>query len=95
MTPSINRFIALYDGLAYWFMMKDQYLYQVTTEREFYEYNGNPDVPEKFRYTPTQTGFVSLRGLMGKRRYFMTHPVNKEGLERKGVELLKQMYNEI
>lgn len=94
-TPSINRFVALYDGLAYWFVMKDHYLYQVTTEQEFYRYNGDSSVPDKLRYTPTQTGFVSLRGLMAKRRYFVTHPVNKEGMERTGVELVRQKYNEM
>ena len=94
-TPSVNRFVVLYDGLAYWFKMKDQYLYQVTTEREFYEYNGDSEVPEKFRYSPTQTGFVSLRGLMSKRRYYVTHPVNADGREREGVELIRQKYNEM
>ena len=94
-TPSVNRFVALYEGLAYWFIMKDQYLYQVTTEREFYEYNGDPDLPNKLRYTPTQTGFLSLRGLMGKRRYFVTHPIAKDGTERKGVDLVREKYAEM
>ncbi|MGN0089591.1 MAG: hypothetical protein ACI36Z_01360 [Alloprevotella sp.] len=94
-TPSINRFVALHEGLAYWFKTKDQYLYKVSTEREFYEYNGDSEVPDKLRYTPTQTGFVSLRGLMAKRRYYVTHPVNAEGKERTGVELVKQKYHEM
>lgn len=93
-TPNFTRFVALFDGLAYWFMMKDQYLFQVTTEREFFEYIGSEDIPDKMRYTPTNTGFVSQKGLRNKRRYFMTHPVNKEGNERKGVDLIRQAYGE-
>ena len=89
-----NRFVALYEGMAYWFMMKDQYLFQVTTEREFFEYIGSEETPDKLRYTPTNTGFLSLKGLLGKRRYFVTHPINKEGNERKGVDLIRQAYGE-
>lgn len=93
-TPHLSRFVALHEGLAYWFMMKDQYLFLVTTEREFFEYIGNPDTPEKLRYTPTNTGFVSLKGLLTKRRYFVTHPLNKEGQERKGVDLIRKVFGE-
>ena len=93
-TPNFTRFVALYDGLAYWFMMKDQYLFQVTTEREFFEYIGSEETPDKMRYTPTNTGFLSQKGLRTKRRYFVTHPVNKEGDERRGVDLIRQAYGE-
>lgn len=93
-TPNLNRFVALYEGLAYWFMMKDQYLFQVTTEKDFFKYISDDDTPDKMRYTPTNTGFVSLKGLLTKRRYFVTHPVNKEGQERRGIDLLRQAYGE-
>lgn len=92
--PNLTRFVALYDGIAYWFMMKDQYLFNVSTEQEFFAYIGNPDTPEKMRFTPTNTGFVSRRGLMAKARYYAAHPVNKEGQERNGIDLLRETYGE-
>ena len=36
-TGKLDKFVMLADGLAYWFKMKDQYLYRVTPSQVFFE----------------------------------------------------------
>lgn len=82
-----DKFVVVYNGLAYWFKMKGQYLFRVSTEEDFQSENDNIKI-EKLRYTPIPGSIISLNVLFYKRKFFAEHPVDKEGKPRKGVELL-------
>lgn len=82
-----DKFVVTYNGLAYWFRMKGQYLFRVSTEQEFHDENANAYHPKVF-CKPIDGTIVPLRQLFRKRSYFVTHPVNQDGHLRQGVDML-------
>lgn len=95
-TGTLGRFVVLYEGLAYWFEMKDQYLYKVTVEQEFFDYleENKEQIKEKFIYRLINGSILSPKLLIKKRRWYASHAVSKEGFKRIGVELIPE-YREL
>ncbi len=83
-----DKFVVTYNGLAYWFRMKGQYLFRVSTESQFHEENAQAYKPEVFCH-PISGTIVPLKQLFIKRDFFLRHPINKEGTPRLGIELLQ------
>lgn len=82
-----DKFVVTYNGLAYWFKMKDQYLFRVSTEETFHQENNDLEI-EKLKCVPIDGSIVSLKTLLAKRRFFAEHPIDRSGRRRQGVELL-------
>lgn len=82
-----DKFVVIYNGLAYWFKMKDQYLFRVSAEETFHQENNDLEI-EKLKCVPIDGSIVSLKTLLAKRRFFAEHPIDRSGRRRQGVELL-------
>lgn len=88
----LDRFTILYEGLAYWFEMKDQYLYKVTLEDEFKQfwYDHRGDLHPKFVFRHLNGSIFTPKKLVVTRRWYFATGVNKEGYKRIGLELLPE-----
>ena len=88
-TGKLDKFVMLSQGLAYWFKMKDQYLYRVTPSQVFFEENEAITVPIR-QYREVGVSILSTKSLIEKRKYFAQHPVDQAGRTRSGVELVPE-----
>lgn len=87
--PRYDKFVTIYNGLAYYFKMRDQYLFRVAPEAVFFQEN-QAVLDDRFRYYPIPGSIVSIRTLLLKRKIFATYPINRAGYQRPGVELLPE-----
>lgn len=83
-----DKFVVVYNGLAYWFKMKGQYLYRVSEEETFHQENANLPEQGGHRFNLISGSIVPLKALLQKRRFFADHPIDRQGKKRQGVELL-------
>ena len=88
-TGKFDKFVVVYNGLAYWFKMKDQYLYRVSTEEDFHQESENITI-EIRKYTQIPGSIISLNILLRKIEYYAAHPIDIKGNQRQGIELLKK-----
>lgn len=79
----------LSDGLAYWFKMKDQYLYRVTPSQVFFEEAQHITVPVR-QYRQVEVSIISMKTLVDKRTFYAQHPTDQAGRRRPGVELVPE-----
>jgi hypothetical protein len=87
--PRYDKFVTVYNGLAHYFKMRDQYLFRVATEQDFLEEN-RAVVDDDYRYFYIPGSIVSIRTLLLKRKQFSLYPFNRQGYQRPGVELLPE-----
>lgn len=88
-TGKLDKFVMLADGLAYWFKMKDQYLYRVTPSQVFHEEAAQIMVPIR-QYKEVEVSFISMKTLIEKRTYYAQHPTDQAGRTRPGAELVPE-----
>ena len=88
-TGKLDKFVMLSDGLAYWFKMKDQYLYRVTPSQVFFEEAQQITVPVR-QYREVEVSIISMKTLVEKRTFFAQHPIDQAGRRRPGVELIPE-----
>jgi hypothetical protein len=89
--PHYDKFVTVYNGLAHYFKMRDQYLFRVATEADFLAENAEV-TDDRFRYFYIPGSIVSIRTLLLKRRQFSLYPINRQGYQRPGVELLPEYH---
>lgn len=92
-TGKLDKFVMIADGIAYWFKMKDQYLYRVTPSQTFHEEAGAITVPVR-QYCEVEVSFISMKTLVEKRTFYAQHPVDAAGRPRPGVELVPEYQQE-
>ena len=88
-TGKLDKFVMLTDGLAYWFKMKDQYLYRVTPTQVFHEEAEQISVPVR-QYRRVEVSIISMKTLVEKRTYYAQHPTDQAGRLRPGIELIPE-----
>lgn len=88
-TGKLDKFVMLAGGLAYWFKMKDQYLYRVTPSQVFFEEAEDISVPVR-QYRQVDVSIISMKILVEKRIFYANHPVDQAGRHRPGVELIPE-----
>lgn len=88
-TGKLDKFVMLADGIAYWFKMKDQYLYRVTPAQTFHEEAAAITVPVR-QYREVEVSFISMKTLVEKRTFYAQHPVDAAGRPRQGIELIPE-----
>ena len=88
-TGKLDKFVMLADGLAYWFKMKDQYLYRVTPSQVFHEEAQQITVPIR-QYREVEVSIISMKTLVEKRIFYAQHPVDQAGRRRLGIELIPE-----
>lgn len=88
-TGNFDKFVVLYDGLAYWFKMKDQYLYCISTEEDFHKESADITIAVR-QYSEIKGSIVSLKRLLKMREFYVAHPVDNSGRHRLGIELLSR-----
>lgn len=88
MPEKFDKFVVTYNGLAYWFRMKGQYLYRVSFEYQFHEENEKAHLT-KLVCHPIAGTIIPLKQLFRKRNYFLNHPVNRDGHLRQGIDILQ------
>lgn len=88
-TGKLDKFVMLADGLAYWFKMKDQYLYRVTPSQVFFEEAEKITVPVR-QYREVEVSIISMKTLVEKRIFYAQHPTDQAGRRRAGVELIPE-----
>jgi hypothetical protein len=89
--PHYDKFVAVYNGLAHYFKMRDQYLFRVAPESDFLAEN-EAVTDDRYRYFYIPGSIVSIRTLLLKRKQFATFPVTLQGTPRPGVKLLPEYY---
>ena len=88
-TGKLDKFVMLADGLAYWFKMKDQYLYRVTPSQVFHEEASRITVPVR-QYRQVEVSIISMKTLVDKRTFYAKYPTDQSGRIRPGVELIPE-----
>lgn len=88
-TGKLDKFVMVADGLAYWFKMKDQYLYRVTPSQVFHEESAQIAVPIR-QYREVEVSIISMKTLTDKRTFYAQHPVDAAGRPRPGIELIPE-----
>lgn len=88
-TGKLDKFVMLADGLAYWFKMKDQYLYRVTPSQVFFEESAQITVPVR-QYREVEVSIISMKTLVEKRTFYAQHPTDQAGRRRAGIELIPE-----
>lgn len=88
-TGKLDKFVMIAEGLAYWFKMKDQYLYRVTPAQVFHEEAAQIKVPVR-QYRQVEVSIISMKTLCEKRKFYAQHPTDQAGRTRQGVELLPE-----
>lgn len=88
-TAKLDKFVVLAYGLAFWFKMKDQYLYRITPMQVFLEEASQITVPVR-QYRKVEVSIISMKTLRTKSIFYAQHPVDSQGRPRPGVELLAE-----
>lgn len=89
--PHYDKFVTVYNGLAHYFKMRDQYLFRVAPESQFLNEN-EAVLDDRYRYFPIPGSIVSVRTLLLKRKQFALYPISRQGGERPCVQLLPEYY---